>query len=519
MALSSSSSNIPTSSSAQMQSQDVAIRFPPKTIVGATIKSQREVVLETNFYKLKIKHNQSMFYARKHNGKVVNLAEGLSNDASTELRRSCLVALFKQLVTTKQEVFGPTFKSLVYDLGETLLTIERLILEDADRMIFSLNDTSLNEDQKAYIPNCEELYCECKYVNTVSIDEALLKTEDANLATATNRNERSMLSYIELILSQEMILNTKEFHVFKHSNFLREVPDTTGGSKKITAYKGKDFKDGVAKSVLLCYNSPTQSQLTMQLAGKSGAFFPAIELMKYLEDFLGTRDLVRSLRGRDERKKTVKEIMNLTLITTHLKQNRIFMCKGLSDKDFDQIFFEQRIQAEDGSSVKKKKISCMAYFEERYNRNATRGLPALIDRVRRADGSKMENYYPMNVCKILSGQRYPHQKMSADFQMTMTKATQKAPSELKTSVENVNKAGFLTQVNLYARKFNLDIDQKPISVNAEQLYEPSIVWKDFVAETNIWRNLPPNRKFLVNGHCSRFVFTNYRNAVKKEDAS
>ncbi|KAI6204136.1 hypothetical protein M3Y94_00637200 [Aphelenchoides besseyi] len=129
----------------------------------------------------------------------------------------------------------------------------------------------------------------------------------------------------------------------------------------------------------------------------------------------------------------------------------------------------------------------------------------------------MENYYPLDVCRIVSGQRFPHQKMTAEFQGELTRGTQKDPKDLKDTTEAVSKKGHLTHSNLHGKAFKVEIEKKPLSVNAELLHEPAIVWKNSIKDKEPWHQPPTDRKFLINGQCSSFVFANYLRALDQNN--
>lgn len=108
------------------------------------------------------------------------------------------------------------------------------------------------------------------------------------------------------------------------------------------------------------------------------------------------------------------ELKRLTLITTHLKKNRIFICDGLDETSAQRRTFSFDIRDEDGNTVKKRMTSVTDYFEATYKIRISGNLPCILHIVKR-DGSKTKNYYPMDVLKIVAGQRVPLQKMDPRF--------------------------------------------------------------------------------------------------------
>lgn len=91
------------------------------------------------------------------------------------------------------------------------------------------------------------------------------------------------------------------------------------------------------------------------------------------------------------------------MITTHLKHNRQFEVRGLTGEPADALEFERE----------GKKISVARYFQEMYQlRLKSPGLPCAIEKRPKVDGKNRDSFYPLEVLKIVDGQRVPLDKQT-----------------------------------------------------------------------------------------------------------
>jgi hypothetical protein len=191
------------------------------------------------------------------------------------------------------------------------------------------------------------------------------------------------------------------------------------------------MKDGLSKSVrvrgedsgstglMLLANGgyiENNSFITHFSVGKS-LFFPETTLLDYLLSHYNCRDVRDLERFAD---KFSSELKKLTLVTTHLAKNRIFVCDGVDSIPVRKKTFSIEKRDENGVVLKSRQVSVVEYFEQKYkNRIACNYLPCVYHQSRDRDGSKTKNYYPIDVLKIVGGQRVPSRKMDVSFGLTL----------------------------------------------------------------------------------------------------
>jgi hypothetical protein len=241
-------------------------------------------------------------------------------------------------------------------------------------------------------------------------------------------------------------------------------------------------------------------------------FFPDKPLLDYLLDHFNCRD-VRDLERFSG--KLNAELKRLTLITTHMKKNRIFVCDGVDERTPRKITFTIETYDEDGNVLKKKLSNVMDYMEQKYKLRIKCGyLPCVYQNVKDRNGQKNIIYYPIDVLKIVSGQRVPLSKMEPRFQDNMIKQARMDPQQLGDTTSNVMRAGHLTSSNPYAGRFNVPVESKCIVVNdAVCLPPPAIKSGTNLIEPDHNGNLlwkaPQNFKYLVGGKVGKWMVVNY----------
>lgn len=242
-------------------------------------------------------------------------------------------------------------------------------------------------------------------------------------------------------------------------------------------------------------------------------------------------DLASFIRERRNAQKVEKEIKRLTMVTIHLPKNRMFVCDGLDDKPAGDRTFLFGDKDPDGNVVKKRDISVVGYFKMKYRFYIEKpNIPCVFQNVRDPDGNRGRNYYPIDVLKIVGGQRVPVQKMRRDFvssfflqspvclttlllialfqQDAMIKETRMDPEMMQRATQDVMRAASLNAQNPYTQSFGVPINSTPIVVSADILPSPAIQFAGNVREEPeqdgrlAWRP-PNNRKYLVPGRINK----------------
>ncbi|KAI6232871.1 hypothetical protein M3Y99_00973700 [Aphelenchoides fujianensis] len=489
------------------------LQIPPKAPNTLRIRPLRQEPVATNCFKIAFKETDVHRYGAKFlvdfgspKGPK-NLAEGLKNDASTEVRRMLLNDLFRQMITTRPDIFGTDLLKLLFDCGQTIISADRLTLPQEVTEI-DLNAEVVEASNRAYLPRLfTRLYVELKFLETIHLDSARVSMDELDA-------DRSSLSIVEMVFNQK-IISSANFHVFKQQCYLKNPP----AGREPPTIQARVLKEGLAKGVRLCGEDRAAPQLMLQASVKTGAFYPPLPLKEYLQRSLGcrdSRDLEDRLADRRTRATVHKDVKKLMLITTHLRTNRMFVCDGLSKENVLDISFDR--PGGDGEASKRQKCGVVEYFETRYGLDVRcKRMPAVMQNVRDNDG-KAVNYYPLDVLEVMDGQRVPLQKMDGKFQEEMIKEARMDPPKMQQTTERLTKAAFLTAANPYARRFGLGMETKPMETTADLLHPPAIQFAQGVAEEPgqdgrlAWRP-PQHRRFLQAGETRKWALVNYVGCV------
>ncbi|KAI6229861.1 hypothetical protein M3Y99_01121600 [Aphelenchoides fujianensis] len=478
------------------------LQIPPKAPNTLRIRPLRTEAVDTNCFRITFTETDVHRYEAKFFSDAggpkgpKNIAEGWKNDASTERRRLLLNDLFRQLITTRQDIFGTDLLKLLFDCGQTIISADRLVLPQEVTKI-PLNAEVIDPKYRDYLPRkLADLYVELKFVETIHVDSARVAMDELD-------DDRSSLAIMEMVFNQKIVSSDK-FHVFKQQCYLKEPP-AGGRHREIQA---RLIKEGLAKGVRLCGEDRAAPQLMLQASVKTGAFYPSLPLKETASP--------TAARAPPSRRTSSK----LMLCTTHLRTNRMFVCDGLSDQEVRAISFDRDGgEAGDGAAPKRQKCGVVEYFEQRYGVDVRcKRMPAVVQKVRDRDGSKAVNFYPLDVLKVMDGQRLPLQKMDGKFQEEMIKVARMDPPTMKQTTARLATAAFLTAANPHARRFGLGLESAAIRTNAELLHPPAIQFAQGVAEEPgqdgrlAWRP-PQHRRFLQAGSAHKWAVVNYFGCV------
>ncbi|KAI6183883.1 hypothetical protein M3Y97_00536500 [Aphelenchoides bicaudatus] len=380
-----------------------------------------------------------------------------------------------------------------------MLTTETLALNNSVERI-NLNVEDLDADRRSYLPKIiDSAYVEIKHVKAVYLDSSHLAVD------ALDQQDRSPLQLLELIYNQK-IVSSSNFHVFPHTSFLKKTDE----GANVQQLQGKVIKDGLSKAVRIREEESNGSVGLMLLANVAkSTFFPETTLLGYLLTRYGCRD-VRDLERCSS--KFLAELKKLTLITTHLAKNRIFICDGIDDRQARQRVFSMDTRDENGIVIKKRQVSVVEYFETKYKQRIECGyiFPAFITTC------AIET-------EIVGGQRVPMKKMEQQFQDVVKRNCKLGPDMTKQKTEEMLKQSFLGPSNPYTRtgRFELPVESSGIVSNAQLLHPPAIKFANNVREEPdrdgklAWR--PPNhRRFIEGGSVRTWMAVNYNRAIKDD---
>uniref|UniRef100_A0A915NCN5 Uncharacterized protein n=1 Tax=Meloidogyne javanica TaxID=6303 RepID=A0A915NCN5_MELJA len=395
----------------------------------------------------------------QQNVKKQQFERGPRNDESKETRRRLIWSLFQQLLDQNRDVFGDNKKTFTYDCATLLYSISDLGMKPGAKREFVLNvdrflafgivplfpKNALEDRAKAYIRNTERIVA------------YLLRTETVNLKNAVQsylQGDRSVVQFLELLSSQRM------FEKGQHYSFGNRLYD----QESTVQLQGvpQILKSGMQKNVRFVGETLQNAMPILQIDPKKSAFFPGVDLLNFVCDFLGVNhpDVIMQNMGRyfDQMNKQIK---GLVLQTTHLPENQVtFANSGLTNRPANEITFQREGQT----------ISVVQHFQQTYHLNLRFGrLPCVIQKA----GPK-ESFYPMELVKIVQGQRVPIDKQTPKLTEQMIRQCQVLPAAMQEQITIQRDQGMLQNMNSYFTAHNVRIDPHLCKTEASMLYPPAI---------------------------------------------
>ncbi|KAL5732173.1 argonaute 1B [Ranunculus cassubicifolius] len=254
---------------------------------------------------------------------------------------------------------------------------------------------------------------------------------------------------------------------------------------------------------------PTQMGLSLNIDMAITAFFEPLVVTEFVKQLLNRNDLSRPLSDV-ECVKVKKALRNVKIEVTHRgNMRRKYRVLGLTSQATRDLSFPT-----DGGTTK----SVIQYFQETYGhiiRLTT--LPCL-----QVGSPQRPNYLPMEVCKIVGGQRYSKKLNEKQITALLKGACQRPNIREKDILQTVKHNAYGSDP--YAEEFGIKISDKLALVEGRILppprlqYHASGVQKDCLPEVGQWNML--NKK-LVNGGtvnnwiCIDFTRDGQENATRR----
>ncbi|KAL7080707.1 hypothetical protein ACQ4LE_000492 [Meloidogyne hapla] len=439
--------------------QDVVL--PPKVTNSGSAPTAPHIAVLLNGYQMDIRKTVPQVYQfeltfvgertvqvqGQPQVKKQQFERGPRNDESKETRRRLIWGLFQQLLDQNRDFFGDNKKTYTYDCATLLYSINDLGMKQNMKREFVLNvDRNALEDRaKAYIRNTERIVA------------YLLRTETVNLSNAVQaylRGDRSVVQFLELLSSQRMFEKAQHY-AFGNRLYDQESALQLQGVPQI-------LKSGMQKNVRFVGETLQNAMPILQLDPKKSAFFPGSDLLTFVCEFLGVNhpDVVMQSMPKyfDQMNKQIK---GLVLQTTHLPENQItFANAGLTNRPANEITFQREGQT----------ISVVQHYQSQYHVNLRfPRLPCVIQKA----GPK-ESFYPMELVKIVQGQRVPIDKQTPKLTEQMIKQCQVMPFAMQEQITIQRDAGMLQNMNPYFQAHNVRIDPNLSKTEASMLFPPAI---------------------------------------------
>ncbi|XP_072956096.1 protein argonaute 1B-like [Typha angustifolia] len=253
---------------------------------------------------------------------------------------------------------------------------------------------------------------------------------------------------------------------------------------------------------------PTQMGLSLNIDMSSTAFIEPLPVIDFVAQLLNKDISARPLSDAD-RVKIKKALRGVKVEVTHRgNMRRKYRISGLTSQATRELTFP----VDDRGTMK----SVVQYFQETYGFNIQHTtLPCL-----QVGNQQRPNYLPMEVCKIVEGQRYS--KRLNEKQITaLLKVTCQRPQERELDIlQTVHHNAYYEDP--YAQEFGIRIDERLASVEARILPAPWLKYhdtgreKDCLPRVGQWNMM--NKKMVNGGRVSNWTCINFSRSVQDSAA-
>ncbi|CAN6235946.1 unnamed protein product [Urochloa humidicola] len=253
---------------------------------------------------------------------------------------------------------------------------------------------------------------------------------------------------------------------------------------------------------------PTQMGLSLNIDMSSTAFIEPLPVIDFVAQLLNRDISVRPLSDSD-RVKIKKALRGVKVEVTHRgNMRRKYRISGLTSQATRELSFP----VDDRGTVK----TVVQYFMETYGFSIQHTtLPCL-----QVGNQQRPNYLPMEVCKIVEGQRYS--KRLNEKQITaLLKVTCQRPQERELDIlQTVHHNAYYEDP--YAQEFGIRIDERLAAVEARVLPPPRLKYHDSGREKDVlprvgqWNMM--NKKMVNGGRVSNWACINFSRNVQDSAA-
>uniref|UniRef100_A0A7I4BLH5 Argonaute family member n=1 Tax=Physcomitrium patens TaxID=3218 RepID=A0A7I4BLH5_PHYPA len=210
---------------------------------------------------------------------------------------------------------------------------------------------------------------------------------------------------------------------------------------------------------------PTGLGLTLNLDVTMTTILKPITVEKFLAEYFGVRDL-NGLQARNWTK--AKSILKgVKVETTHMSVSREHKISGFSDRAIRDLKFSRRVKDGEGN-IGEEEISVQQYYSDVYMYTLRfPDLPALV-----SGNKKKATFLPLELCKIIAGQRYTKSLSSKQRQLQIA-ACKQSPQERQRICENAMEVSKYSSDKLIA-EFGLKFESSLAGVTGRILRPPQL---------------------------------------------
>ncbi|XP_024534515.1 protein argonaute PNH1 [Selaginella moellendorffii] len=248
---------------------------------------------------------------------------------------------------------------------------------------------------------------------------------------------------------------------------------------------------------------PTQMGLSLNIDMSSTAFIEPLPVVDFVGQLLG-KDLSRPLSDAD-RIKIKKALRGVKVEVTHRgTMRRKYRISGLTSQPTQELTFP----VDERGTLK----SVVEYFRETYGYTIrSPSLPCLA-----VGNQQRPNYLPMEVCKIVEGQRYSKRLNERQIN-NLLKVTCQRPKDRENDIlQTVRHNAY--HDDPYAQEFGIRISDKLASVEARILPAPRLKYhdtgreKDCLPQVGQWNMM--NKKMVNGGSVNYWACINFSRGVQ-----
>ncbi|KAM0886935.1 hypothetical protein ACQ4PT_029393 [Festuca glaucescens] len=254
---------------------------------------------------------------------------------------------------------------------------------------------------------------------------------------------------------------------------------------------------------------PTQMGLSLNINMSATSFFEPLPVIDFVAQLLNTAIHSRSLSDA-ERVKIKKALRGVKVEVTHRGNiRRTYRISGLTSQATRELSFP----VDQGGTVK----SVVQYFHETYDFSIKHTyLPCL-----QVGNQRRPNYLPMEVCKIVEGQRYSKRLNQGQIRALLEETCQRPHDRERDIIQMVNRNSY--NDDPYAKEFGIKISERLALVEARVLPAPRLKYsqtgkeKDCLPRVGQWNMM--NKKMVNGGRVRSWLCVNFARNVQDSVAT
>ncbi|KAL7115914.1 hypothetical protein ACP275_04G210700 [Erythranthe tilingii] len=255
---------------------------------------------------------------------------------------------------------------------------------------------------------------------------------------------------------------------------------------------GLDYWKGFYQSL-----HPTQMGLSLNIDMSARAFFEPILVSEFVREYLN-QDLNRPLSDQD-RIKVKRALKGVKVESKYLNYTKRFNITGVSTEPTERLMFTI-----DASGAQ---ISVSEYFRQQHSIVLMYPrLPAI------QSGIGRPIYIPMELCKIVEGQRYSR-KLNGRQVTALLQATCKRPAKREGAIRTMVEENNYNHDELVNRELGIQIRRELMSVQARVLPPPMLKYHDSGRENRVQPNVGQwnmmNKKMINGGKVDFWTCVNF----------